>query len=178
MTCSLNFGIGIRNGIIPKYLKATLTMWCRLLLIQRTTTSLPAHRLITRSKCGNWVRKHPTSPWKDMTKVICVLPHSPGCWASRWRCRRSWVPFSGLSNRTQSRQWLTTAAMFLRSCVDQTLSRVDGSRHSLHTLAQYREYNKDLIAFLSSKNGTSKFAWSSGRYKYHYLASCTMTTFR
>ena len=46
-----------------------------------------------------------------------------------------WIRFPGRLNRTQCRQRLATAAMFLRSCVAQTLSRGDGPRHSLHALA-------------------------------------------
>ena len=40
---------------------------------------------------------------------------------------------------------LATAATFLRSCVVQALSLGDGSRHSLHASAYYREYNKDFL---------------------------------
>ena len=45
----------------------------------------------------------------------------------------------------QCRQLLATAAMFLRSCVAQALSRGDEPRHLLHASAYYREYSKDLI---------------------------------
>ena len=41
-----------------------------------------------------------------------------------------WGLIPGPVNRTQSRQRLATAAMFVRSCVDQALSRGDGPRHS------------------------------------------------
>ena len=40
--------------------------------------------------------------------------------------------FSGLSNRTQSRQRLAIAATFLRRCAAQALTRGNGSRHCLH----------------------------------------------
>ena len=46
----------------------------------------------------------------------------------------------------QCRQRLATAAMFLRSCVAQALSRGDKPRHSLHASAYYREYKEDLIS--------------------------------
>ena len=45
------------------------------------------------------------------------------------------VRFPGRSHRTQCREQLATAAMFLRSCDVQVLSRGDGSYHSLHALA-------------------------------------------
>ena len=44
------------------------------------------------------------------------------------------------------------AAMFLRSCVAQALSPGGGPRHSLHSLAYYRGYNKDFILFLAASN--------------------------
>ena len=40
---------------------------------------------------------------------------------------------------------VATAAMFLRSCVVQALSRGDGSRHLLHASALHRECDEDLI---------------------------------
>ena len=46
--------------------------------------------------------------------------------------RKSEVRFPGPLNRTQCHHRLATAAMFLRSCVAQALSRGDGPRHSLH----------------------------------------------
>ena len=44
-------------------------------------------------------------------------------------------------------QRLATAAMFLRSCVVQTLNRGDESRNSLHASMSYSEYNEDLFHF-------------------------------
>ena len=55
------------------------------------------------------------------------------------------VPSPSRSNRAQCRQQLTIAVTFLWSCVVQSLSRRNGSRHSLRALRQYREYNEDLI---------------------------------
>ena len=53
---------------------------------------------------------------------------------------------SALNHReTQCRQLRATAAMFLWSCVAQTLSRGDGCRHSLHVSVKYREYNENLM---------------------------------
>ena len=46
---------------------------------------------------------------------------------------------------TQYRQSLTTAAMFLQSCVIQVLSGQDGPHHSLHTSAKYRKYNEKFV---------------------------------
>ena len=106
-----------------------------------------------------------TNPGKVMTRSrfssrdAGVLPHPHKYaaknwkwvgWRSGWtylgsRHGRSGVRFPGRSNRTQCRQRLATAAMFLRSCVVQALSRGDGSRHLLHASAWYREYNEDLI---------------------------------
>ena len=48
-------------------------------------------------------------------------------------------------SRPWCRQRLATAAMFLRSCVAEALSRGDELRPSLHVSAYYREYNEDLI---------------------------------
>ena len=46
--------------------------------------------------------------------------------------REVWSSILGWSSRIQCRQRLATAAVFLRSCVAQLLSRGDGFRHSLH----------------------------------------------
>ena len=48
-------------------------------------------------------------------------------------------------NGAQFRLRLSTATMFLRSCVAQALSRGDGPCLSLRASAEYREYNQDLI---------------------------------
>ena len=52
--------------------------------------------------------------------VSPVVKHALSVW-------EVWVRFPGRSNRTHCRQRLCTAAMFLRSCVDQALSRTDQS---------------------------------------------------
>ena len=49
--------------------------------------------------------------------------------------RKVWGSITGPVKSTQCRQRLTTAAMFLRSCVAQPLSRGDGPRNSLHASA-------------------------------------------
>ena len=41
----------------------------------------------------------------------------------------------GSVKSVQCRQWLATAATFLRSCVAQALSRGDGPRNSFHASA-------------------------------------------
>ena len=49
------------------------------------------------------------------------------------------------SNRTRCRQQLAPSAMFLQSCVAQTLSRRNGPRHSLRASAWCHEYGEGLI---------------------------------
>ena len=63
------------------------------------------------------------------------------------RCQRgrSRVRFPRSVKSEQFRQRLATVATFLRSCVASSLSCGDGSRHSLHASAEYREYNEGLI---------------------------------
>ena len=56
-------------------------------------------------------------------------------YANGYRCWRAGVRFPGPSNWTQSRQQLATAAIFLRNCVAQALSRGDEPRHSLRASA-------------------------------------------
>ena len=68
---------------------------------------------------------------------------------AQWLKTRVWVrevsgSVTDRLNWTPCRQQLATAAMFLRSCVAQALSRQDRFRHLLHALVQYREYNEDL----------------------------------
>ena len=50
--------------------------------------------------------------------------------SARYRCGRSGVRFLGRSNRHSVANRLSTAGIFLRSCVAQALSRGDGPRHS------------------------------------------------
>ena len=72
--------------------------------------------------------------------------------ATSWRSGQNIALCAGgsgfVSRAGQIGHSVTTAAMFVRSCVVQTLSRVDGSRRSLHTSASYREYNESLMFFL------------------------------
>ena len=51
-----------------------------------------------------------------------------------------WGSISGPAKIGRKR--LTTAAMFLRSCVAQALIRRYAPRHSLHASAYHREYNE------------------------------------
>ena len=62
--------------------------------------------------------------------------------------REVWGSIPGPDKSAQCRQRLATAATFLWSCVVQALNRVDGPRHSLHVLMEYREYNEELIFFM------------------------------
>ena len=64
--------------------------------------------------------------------------------------REDWGSILGQIKLAQCRQRLATAATFLRRCVDQVLSCGDGSLHSLHASAEYREYHEDLILDLES----------------------------
>ena len=64
------------------------------------------------------------------------------------------LDFPGRSNC----QRLPTAVTFLRGCVAQALSRLDGCRHSLLTLARFREYNENLFFFFNLELYYNSFA--------------------
>ena len=69
--------------------------------------------------------------------------------------REVWGSIPGLVKSTLCRQRLATTVTFLRSCVALALSRGDGPRHLLHASVKYREYNEDLIFFLTLEIDTS-----------------------
>ena len=62
----------------------------------------------------------------------------------------------------QCRQPLATDAMFLWSCVVQALSRGEKPGQLLHTSADYRKHNEDLILYTFAKGaikGSNKTHW-------------------
>ena len=66
----------------------------------------------------------------------------------------NWGSISGSVKLGTCRQWLATAATFLRSCC-QALNRRDGRRHSLHASAKYREYNENFFLTASVGNNVN-----------------------
>ena len=60
---------------------------------------------------------------------------------------RGSIPGPVKSAQCRQRSPVAIVATFLRSCVAQALSRGDEPRHSIHTLAQYREFSEDLLFY-------------------------------
>ena len=84
--------------------------------------------------------------------------------------RKVWGLNTGSVKSAQCHQRLATAATFFRSCVAQSLSRGDGPRHSIHALANYREYNEDLI-FRMADQLLSAHAIGAERLRYKHRVS-------